>query len=81
MIRAMGYKLIFVPGEGMELYDLVKDPQEQKNLYGERPQEAKQLKQMLDQLMKKEKAIPRGKTRSVLDQDEEALRLIQEMGY
>jgi hypothetical protein len=81
MIRAGGHKLIYVPGEGFELYDLIADPEESRNIFKERPEIAKALIRRLKREMDRDSGSASSKEGNPLNQDEKALRLLREMGY
>lgn len=81
MIRHEGYKLILIPGEGKELYDLDRDPDELKSVLEERPAIAEKLTRMLEAVLEKDRSGPSAGGREPLAGDGEAVRLIKEMGY
>jgi arylsulfatase A-like enzyme len=81
MIRTRDHKLIFIPGEGMELYDLQADPGEEKNIFDERPDLAGLLGPILEQWVADDPGVKPGKAGAPGQGDAEAVRLIREMGY
>jgi arylsulfatase A-like enzyme len=81
MIRSGDFKLIHIPGEGEELYDLSTDPEEAKNLMDAEPATAGRLKKLLQQIMDQDSgaAVPepdRSRTRN-----REVIKEIQALGY
>ncbi len=54
MVRHKGYKLIWIPGEGWELYSLNKDPAELHDLSSAPPREAGPLADILERYMEEE---------------------------
>ena len=80
MLRIGRYKLLRIPGEGFELYDLKEDPGEIRNLADAEPDRAEALKRMLEGLLEGDRGDgdPAG---TPLDHDAEARRSFREMGY
>lgn len=81
MIQAGGYKLIHIPGEGVELYDLENDPQERNNIAEASPEVVRRLSQMLNEYLKRDAGEPEGSPRALEAEWEEALKEIRAMGY
>jgi arylsulfatase A-like enzyme len=80
MIRSNGFKLILVPGEGMELYDLAADPEETRNVIHEHPGVADRLQALLKETIAREKSRP-PRAGAPLDAGDSWYRLFKEMGY
>jgi arylsulfatase A-like enzyme len=81
MMQSGGYKLILIPGEGCELYDVEADPGETENLFEARPDTAASLGRKLGEVLKDDRFDAAQAKRVPLEQDEKALRLLKELGY
>lgn len=81
MMQAGGYKLILIPGEGCELYDVAADPGETTNLFEARPDAAAALSRKLMEILKDDRFDASQGKRVPLAQDERALKLLRELGY
>ncbi len=69
------YKFILAPRP--ELYDVIQDPKELKNLYGLEPERAKRMKEALQARLKAAQPLQGEKARL----DSEELRSLQSLGY
>ncbi|MFH1998428.1 MAG: sulfatase [Planctomycetota bacterium] len=81
MIQSNGYKLISIPGEGWELYDLTRDPLELDNIAEEQPDVLHTLSRSLTGFLEKDAGEPPGSPRPLNDEWEKALQEIKAMGY
>lgn len=79
MIRNDRYKLIWRIGLGSELYDLHADPGELADISREQPQISEDLRNLLEQWMKR---VPTGGAIPLLrSQDEKSLEILRSFGY
>jgi len=78
MIRFKDRKLIYIPGEGVELYDLNADKAELNNIADKEPETVKSIRALLTRILKAEKTSIKGENKTF---DQETLRLFREMGY
>ena len=62
-----------------ELYDLVADPQEMKNLVNQQPHRARILKDRLKQIL--EQSVRKEETENTLQLDEQARKRLESLGY
>lgn len=81
MMRSNGYKLIDIPGEGRELYDLNRDPAESRNIVEEQPGVADQLSRLLKQVVDQDRSEAGAVQGEPVQHDWEALEQIKAMGY
>ncbi|MBU0754343.1 MAG: sulfatase-like hydrolase/transferase, partial [Planctomycetes bacterium] len=81
MMRYKDYKLIDIPGEGRELYNLADDPGESTNLIERSPQMAEQLWERIELVLREEPGQVEEERSEPMHRNEEAIEEIKAMGY
>jgi arylsulfatase A-like enzyme len=81
MMREGRFKLIHIPGEGRELYDLSSDPDETRNIVNERPAVAERLMDMLERIMDQDKDAALPEPARTGERDQKTIEEIQALGY
>ncbi len=78
-VETPGAKLIFnARRKSYEFYDLLQDPQEQKNLYGQNPPLYEHLKSKLHQILSLSQSSPKRRTKEL---DQKTIELLKSLGY
>lgn len=83
MVRHKGYKLIWIPGEGWELYDLKSDRREMRDLSSDPPAEAASLARLMEKYLDEPSTSATAGSGPELDRRtrEELREILRSLGY
>jgi Flp pilus assembly protein TadD len=79
LLGVVGENLKYIQTTRPELYDLVNDPKESRNLINQQPQQVRILQSHLGEMLQESVPAPRGGSKIVLD--EQARKRLESLGY